>query len=113
MKPDLEQQLREALRPLEPPGGFAARVAARLESERRGWPRWQPLRQWVPAALAASVLASVLLGYGWELRRERQGLQARQQLIEALRVTGEKLDLAYRRVQDASKRTDPADAGDT
>jgi type VI protein secretion system component VasF len=113
VKPDLEEQLREALRPLEPPAGFAARVAARIENERRQWPRWQPLRTWVPAALAASVLASVVLGYGWELRRERQGLEARQQLIEALRLTGEKLDLAYRGVRDASKRADAADAGDT
>jgi hypothetical protein len=112
MKLDLEKQLREALRPLEPPSGFATRVTDRIENERREGRYWHAQRKWVPVALAASVLASLILGYGWELRRQ-QGLEARQQLIEALRLTGEKLDLAYRGVQDASKRADPADSGDT
>jgi hypothetical protein len=33
----------------------------------------------------------------------QQGLEARAQLLEALRVTGEKLDLAYRVVNDESR----------
>jgi hypothetical protein len=50
----------------------------------------------VPAALAASLMAAVFVGHEWHERREQEGLQARKQLIEALRVTAEKLDLAYR-----------------
>jgi len=113
MSDDLEKQLREALRHVDPPPGFAVRVSARTQSEQRH--RWLPAGyRWVPATLAASVLLSLLVAYGWQLRHEReQGLAARQQLIEALRLTGEKLDLAYRGVQDASKPTVPPDTGDT
>jgi len=110
MSADLEKQLRAALRAVEPPAGFAARVSARTQHGR--WRRgWLPMQQrWVPTALAASVLAALLLGYGWQTHRERQGLQARQQLIEALRVTGQKLDLAYRGVQEASRPSDDTGA---
>jgi hypothetical protein len=37
----------------------------------------------------------------WQAHREREGLEARAQLLDALRVTGEKLDIAYRTVNDA------------
>jgi hypothetical protein len=113
MSDDLEKQLREALRHVDPAPGFAARVSARTHSEQRR--PWLPQRyRWMTATLAASVLLTLMVAYGWELRREqRQGLAARQQLIEALRLTGEKLDLAYRGVQDASKDTAPGNRGDT
>ena len=112
MSNDLEKELREALRYVDPAPGFASRVSARIDRERHD--RWLPARyRWMPAALAASVVLSLIAGYGWHWRREQQGLEARQQLIEALRLTGEKLDLAYRGVQDVSKSTPPASAGDT
>jgi hypothetical protein len=112
MNDDFEKQLREALCPVDPAPGFAARVSARIENQRRK--RW-PLAhyRWAPVALAASVLLSLILAYGWQSWRLRQGLAARQQLIEALRLTGEKLDLAYRGVQDASRPAARGDAGDT
>ena len=96
---DLEKRLRDSLRPVEPPPGFANRVLARIEGGQSGSPqRWRPAHwrftRWVPVALAASVLVAVIVVH--EYRKREQGLQARQQLIEALRVTGEKLDLAYR-----------------
>lgn len=107
---DLEKELREALRHVDPAPGFASRVSARIHSERHH--RWLPARyRWMPAALAASVVLSLLAGYGWQWRHEQQGLEARRQLIEALRVTGEKLDLAYRGVQDFSRSTAPGSAG--
>jgi len=110
MSPDFENELREALRAVDPEDGFAERVRRRIASETRMRRRWLSAR-WAPEALAASVLVAVLGMYGWEQRRERQGLEARQQLIEALRVTGEKLDLAYRGVQDASRPASADDAG--
>jgi sensor domain CHASE-containing protein len=70
-----------------------------------GWAFWRPVRwrsvgvrpaRWLPVALAASLILTVVVIH--EHRKREQGLQARQQLIEALRVTGEKLDLAYRAV---------------
>lgn len=115
MSDDLEKQLQAALRHVDPPPGFAARVSARAQGARRH--RWMPLRYpLIPAALTASILIliCVLIASDWRQRRERQqGLAARQQLIEALRLTGEKLDLAYRGVQDASNGTAPGNAGDT
>ena len=58
--------------------------------------------------LAASVAFAAVLGtHQWQVHRERQGLEARRQLIEALRVTGEKLDVAYQAVnREAQSATD-------
>jgi len=100
---DLEDRLRQALRPLDPGEEFTARVLARVAADEGRVPptdtaagRPPPRRRlWVALALAAS-LAAALIGIEWRERRELQGLQARQQLIEALRVTSQKLDLAYR-----------------
>jgi hypothetical protein len=55
-------------------------------------------------ALAASIVLAIIITHQWEIRRAQQGLQARQQLIEALRVTDQKLDLAYRAVKDTQRR---------
>ena len=103
---DLEKRLRKALRPVEPQPGFANRVMSRVEAgERSSLRRWGPARwrfagvqpaRWMPLALAASLILAVVLVH--EHHKREEGLQARQQLIEALRVTGEKLDLAYRAV---------------
>src|SRR3984885_16235168 len=106
---DLEARLRGALRPTEPEVGFAARLAARMARERAPRPPLALRFLWVPAALAATVVVAMLVAHEREVRLEREGLAARQQLIEALRLTGEKLDLAYRAVNDAAQR--PA-AGD-
>jgi hypothetical protein len=56
-------------------------------------------------AIAASIVLGFLITHEWQARRERQGLEARSQLLEALRVTGEKLDLAYRVVNDETHST--------
>jgi hypothetical protein len=45
----------------------------------------------------------------WQVRREQEGLEARKQLIEALRLTGEKLDIAYQAVN--RKAPEPTDDG--
>jgi len=119
MSRDLEKQLREALRPVEPDEGFADRVAARIERERleprrrRYWLQLPAQFRWVSAALAVSAVLSVgaIVVHTRDLSHERQGLEARRQLIEALRVTGEKLDLAYRGVRDVSQPADPDDPG--
>ncbi len=106
MSPDLERRLREALRPVDPGEDFTARVLARLAAEPaaaagrgHGSARLVPGRQlWIPLTLAASLVAAGVLGIQWRERRELRGLEARRELIEALRVTNQKLDLAYRLV---------------
>jgi hypothetical protein len=120
MDDPVEQKLRAALAPRDPGEDFTQRVLARLPAEgssdgaqsesnahaaaARG-KRWSG---WVPAALAASV-AFVAVGLfarqEWLARREAAaGLAAKEQLLDALRVTRDKLDLAYRAVDN--RRTD-------
>ena len=57
----------------------------------------------MPGALAASLLVAVLAGQQVaQVREERQaraaGLEASRELMQALRLTSEKLDLAYEAV---------------
>jgi hypothetical protein len=107
MSKDFEDQLRAAMRRVDPEPDFARRVMARVQSEPR---RSLATRlRWPMAALAASVLFGVVVVHEWQVQREREGLEARKQLIEALRVTGEKLDLAYRVVNSESQP--PAEDG--
>jgi len=106
MSRDLDKELREALRPLDPGADFTARVLARLAADpaaaatrgSRGARLVPRRRPWIPLALAASLVAGLVLGVQWRERRELRGLQARRELIEALRVSSQKLDLAYRLV---------------
>src|SRR5262245_21617767 len=116
MNDDIENQLRRALRPIDPPEGFAERVMRALPERRvpaatlpnnvvplsvvrpaplaRGWRRFS-----TPAALAASLLGAVLLGqhvaYEQAEREQSAGLAASREIMQALRVTSQKLDLAY------------------
>jgi len=108
MSKDFEQQLRDALRPVDPEEGFDQRVMARIAQERSR--SRTKITRWASVALAASVLFVAVLGaHQWQLRREQEGLEARKQLIEALRLTGEKLDVAYQAVNRESSL--PADDG--
>jgi hypothetical protein len=63
---------------------------------------WQRLR--APAALAASLVLAVMLGQHMALENQRHqeaaGIAASQELMQALRVTSKKLDLAYQAVKN-------------
>ena len=108
MSKDIEEQLRKALRPTDPPDGFADRVMANIRRERdTSDPIWNRKRnrpasvfaRWFPIALAASAVFGVgLVVHQTNEREERRGLEARRQLMEALRVTSDKLDSAYQAV---------------
>ena len=107
MSKDFEQQVRDALRPVDPEEGFDQRVMARISNE-PARPRTK-VRWAVPLAIAASLAFVAVLGtYQWQERREQQGLEARRQLLEALRLTGEKLDVAY---QAVNRESPPPDDG--
>lgn len=107
MSQDFEDQLRAALQRVDPEPDFAQRVMARVQSEPRRF--FSKTLRWPMAALAASVLFGVVVVHEWQMQREREGLEARKQLIEALRMTSEKLDIAYRVVNSESQA--PADDG--
>jgi len=120
MSEDIENQLRRAMRPLDPPEGFAERVMRALPE--RG-PRatlasvavlhpaprahlWRRLAG--PAALAASFVIAIVMGHyvaDYQADKERRaGLEASRELMDALRVTSKKLDQAY----EAVNRPPPA-----
>ncbi len=111
MNKDFEQQLREALRPVEPEEGFEQRVMAGIARE--GSRRRAKVTRWVSVALAASAAFAAIIGaQQWQERREQEGLEARRQLIEALQLTGEKLDVAYQAVnREAQPPIDDDESG--
>jgi hypothetical protein len=103
MTDNLDDQLRAALRPIDPGEKFTQGVMSQITSDMARSRRSMPRRaRWLSAGLVVSVVLSVLVIHEWQARRQRQGLQARRQLIEALQVTGAKLDLAYRVVNDSA-----------
>ena len=94
----LDDELRAALGRREPPAGFAARVVARAAADagRRRW--WSvPRLRWAAALAACLVLAG-----GVEMERERrirrQGELAKQQVMLALRITGNKLQFVKEKI---------------
>ncbi len=115
MNEEFENRLRRAMRPVDPPQGFAERVLRALPE--RAAPanvvplnivrNAAPVSAWrrfsVPAALAASLLIAVFTGQQVATlhaeREEQAGLAASRELMQALRVTSQKLDLAYEAVQ--------------
>lgn len=110
MTRDLDELLRSGLRPVDPGESFTRQVMARIERERAAPVARRPrprLFRWASAALAASAVVAVVTFHQVQERRERmEGLEAREQLLKALRVTSEKLDLAYQGVQTPSRGQD-------
>jgi hypothetical protein len=132
MTDEFENELRQLMRPVEAPEGLTDRIMAALppkatpasvtpiasaiDSARGAKSR---RNYWMPGALAASLIGAVLLGTFAAKKNDQQlahreeaaGLEARRELMEALRVTSQKLDLAYEAVnapppaQDEENRT--------
>jgi hypothetical protein len=104
MSNDLDDDLRAVLRPVDPGEGFTQTLLTRVAAESTRSPRaprpHTTTLRWASVALAISVVMGVLFALQWQARRTQRGLEARKQLIQALQLTGEKLDLAYRVVND-------------
>lgn len=133
MKP-LEDELRGALRRIDPPAGFAGRVMARVEQKNgvrpaTGW-LW-PLRSWLrvwrgawstqravlglAATAAALVLAFSFLAWRHYriVEEQRQGELARAQVIQALHITSVKLNRVRTKVREATQDGTRGSRGDT
>lgn len=100
-----ENDLREALRQVGAPAGFEQRVLARLSSlDRSGRPaspRPSRFTAWATAAgLAFASFGGVAI---YRDRQERKALHARDQLVLALRVTSQKLDVVRNRINTNSR----------
>jgi hypothetical protein len=99
MSGDLEQDLRRALKPVDPTPEFTARLMAGLATERRA--STATLRPWRrQMAAAASVLLVLGLSWGaYQHQQRERGLQAHAELLKALAITSRSLDHAYQAVQ--------------
>jgi hypothetical protein len=121
MSENFENELRRALRPVEAPPGFTERVMRALPAQREPAisdvvPERRMLKRFaIPMAFAAALVLSVVLGqHVAEVQdqhmaeeREAAGLAASRELLQALHVTSQKLDLAYQAVKNP-----PTPAGD-
>lgn len=95
----MEEKLKQALQRRDPSPDFSARVMARIaeEKERRAESPWW--RTWLtPAAALALLLLVAGAGYHQHTQRQR-ALEARDQLLQALQITGTKLNHVSRMVQ--------------
>jgi anti-sigma factor RsiW len=110
VKDDLEAELRSALRPVAPDDDFTQRLIAQVTSRprassgkrvisrhRRAGARW-----WLSGSVAAAVLIGIGVQDHLQSRQRDAGLRAKQQVIEALRLTNQKLDIAFQAVRDQS-----------
>lgn len=91
----LERDLERALRRRSPAPGFAGRVLERIGKEEAARkPAW-----W--RAAAASVTLAMLLG-GYATHRvveQRRGERAREQVLAAMKIAGEKVRIAQQEVR--------------
>ncbi len=103
----LEDELRSALRRIDPSEGFADGVLARLRSQpapsRRARLRaifMAPRLRWVWLTAAACALLVAVVVRHREVQRERmQGELYKEQVIKALRLTSTKLNAVRQKVQ--------------
>jgi hypothetical protein len=111
MNPDA--RLRRALAPVDPPEGFAQRVRARVDRERRPVSR-APLQggaRWL--AVAAAVLAVIGGPMAWrQYETRREALAARSQVLLALQIASQQLNSVHRQVvRPSSPRLQAVPAG--
>ena len=90
----MHDELRDALRRVEPPAGFADRVlqqAGRQEPVRHEPSRFTTPLRW---AIAATLVAAIGGGGAWyraEERRKQEGEEAKRQVLLSLNIAGSKL----------------------
>jgi hypothetical protein len=93
---NLENDLKRALRRQAPAPGFAGRVMQRIEQQAA--PKRRPV--WWRAAAASVTLAAILGGYAThKVVEHRRGERAKEQVLTAMRIAGEKVRYAQQEVR--------------
>ena len=98
----LENELRNAMKRDEPPEGFAERVLARTAETRQALPISifrRPTFRWALAGAMCVLLAVAGIEYRQAKQEQARGEDAKAQLMLALRITANKLQLAQEKVQ--------------
>ena len=93
-----DDELREALRRRQPPEYFSEKVLARVRQQSSPRPR-SYFRAWIAAAAAAVMLVMLGLPAYREHTRRVEGERAKEQVMQALRMTGATLRSVQERVQ--------------
>ena len=97
---NLEDDLKRALRRQSPPAGFAGRVMQRIEQESTETERRTRRPVWWRAAAASVTLAAILGGYATHrVVEHRRGEHAKEQVLTAMRIAGEKVRYAQQEVR--------------
>jgi hypothetical protein len=103
----LEDEVRAALRREDPPAGFAARVLAQAAEQNKVivLPVWRRPLLWAMAAglAVAALVPPAFLEYRHREER-RRAVEAKKELLFALRITRTKLRESRERIQHANTR---------
>jgi hypothetical protein len=111
MSQEIESRIRASLRPVAPREEFSQKLLGRLTAGESAPPKprrilsasARPLAWWLTASLAACLIMAVGIQQHLEQQRLQQsGLEARREVVEALRMTSQKLNLAYEAVKNQS-----------
>jgi len=99
---NFEEQLRASLQRREPSGGFAERVQLRVQAERR---RHLLLRRsrWFAAAAILLVASGGFSYWQHERRVQAEGEMARAEVMQALQISSEKLNLVLKKINHIDK----------
>jgi hypothetical protein len=87
----LEEELKRALARQEPAPGFAQRVRRRIAGG-------IPARRWLALAASVVVVAGGGLGYRWH-----EGVQAKKQVMVAVRLTAGKLNRVQSHIREVGQ----------
>lgn len=107
---DLERELRQMLRPVDPPAGFADRVIARTYTATAAQPKRARIlmfptmrsRVWIGSAVAAMLLVGVAGEQAREhMEQRRKAEEAQKQFETALQVTDRALEHTRLQLQRA------------
>ncbi|MGN6185446.1 MAG: hypothetical protein ACTHQM_17535 [Thermoanaerobaculia bacterium] len=94
---NLENDLKRALQRESPAPGFANRVMERIEREESR--RTRPV--WWRAVAASLTLTAILGGYAaYSIHERIEGERAKEQLVQAMRIAGEKVHYARQEVRE-------------
>ena len=120
MSNSLDEELRATLRPLAPSDDFSRQLIARVTAAQGAEPlapartrrRSKQAARWLSASLAAAMLLAIGARNHFEQQRVREdGLEARREVLQALRMTSQKLNLAYETVKSQSASISDENSG--